>query len=90
MQLDTLSVIGVRGFSFEYTIFKESTFLFLNSYLITLASGHIEVEYISAISNLVGSNLFPAPILEIIGMFFSFAFTAKSILEVTVSMASII
>ena len=41
-------------------------------------------------ANLLASNLFPAPILLIIGMFISFAFITSAIFAVTVSTASTI
>ena len=54
----------------------------------TLASGHIDVLYISATLSAVGSSLLPAPIQLITGTFTSLAFIMMLILAVTVSTAS--
>ena len=67
-QLIPISSIGRTGFSLEYTTLRCLTFLFFNSLLITLASGHTDVLYISATSNSAGLSLLPAPILLIIGV----------------------
>ena len=54
----------------------------------TFANGHTEVLYISLISNLVGSNLFPVPIHEMIGTFCSFALCINFSFVETVSTES--
>ena len=55
-------------YSFEYNTFNCLISLFFSYFIITLANGHTDVFFISAISNLVGSNLFPVPIQDNIGI----------------------
>ena len=83
-----LSIILI-GSSFEYITLSFLIPLFFNSFLITFASGHTLVFYISVTSNLVGSSLLPVPIHEIIGIFNLFPLITSSILAVTVSIQSI-
>ena len=76
------------GSSLEYKTLTPLIPLFFSSFLITFASGHTLVLLISPISNLVGSSLLPVHMEEITGVPASFAWTIKSSLAVTLSMAS--
>ena len=88
LQLDSDSLSGFIGSSVEYITFKLSIFLFLSSFLITFANGHVLVLYISVIVYFDGSSLFPVPIAEIIGIPNSLQFLTNSIFAVTVSIQS--
>ncbi len=63
LQLIAISSIGLVGISSEYTTLSFLTPLFFSSLLMTFASGHTFVLYISATLNWLPSSLFPAPML---------------------------
>ena len=85
-----LSYFILIGSSVEYITFNFCIPISFNFFLIILANGQTFVLYISVTSNFVGSNLFPVPIQEIIGILLLSALTIKSILDDIVSIASTI
>ena len=84
------SFTGFIGSSFEYTTFSFFIPLALSSRLITFAKGQTEVLFISLTSSIVGFILFPVPIDEITGIFFSAAVSIRLSFEDTRSIASTI
>ena len=77
IQFIVLLLLAILINYYENTfVFNLGIFLFLNSFLITLASGHTLVLYISSTSSFVGSSLFKclisicSAILPSLSMFF--------------------